>query len=96
MTLITPIPPLACEQALHLGEWREVTREQHAKAGASVRGFLSRSRVARFARRKWRACIRATQTASGIDGTTIDSIAPDVTKTRNWEQAQGKRGTGGE
>ena len=27
---------IACEQALHLEESREVTREQHAKGGASV------------------------------------------------------------
>ena len=29
--------PIACERALHLGESREVTREQHAKGDASVR-----------------------------------------------------------
>ena len=29
---------VACEQALHLGESREVTREQHAKGNASARG----------------------------------------------------------
>ena len=29
---------VACEQALHLGELREVTQEQHAKGDASVRG----------------------------------------------------------
>jgi len=29
---------VACEQALHLGELREVTWEQHAKGDASVRG----------------------------------------------------------
>ena len=28
----------ACEQVLPLGEWREATREQHAKEDASVRG----------------------------------------------------------
>jgi len=28
----------ACEQALNLGESREVTREQHAKGDASARG----------------------------------------------------------
>ena len=33
---------VACEQALHLGESREVTREPHAKDGAS---FAARSRV---------------------------------------------------
>ena len=29
--------PIACERALHLGESREVTREQHAKGDASAR-----------------------------------------------------------
>ena len=28
------VPKLACEQAPHLGESREVTREQHAKGNA--------------------------------------------------------------
>ena len=33
---------VACEQALHLGESRKVTQEQHAKGGAaSARGVLS-------------------------------------------------------
>ena len=30
--------PTACEQALHLGEPREVTREPHAKGEATARG----------------------------------------------------------
>ena len=29
---------LACEQALHLEKWREVTREPRARGGACVRG----------------------------------------------------------
>ena len=37
--------PVACEQALHLGESREVTREQHAKGAANARGFAAHSRV---------------------------------------------------
>ena len=41
--------PLACEQALHLGESREVTREQHAKGDSSAWGVLSCSLVACFA-----------------------------------------------
>ena len=35
---------LVCEQALHLGESREVMREQQAKGDASAR-FVARSRV---------------------------------------------------
>ena len=31
------LEPIACEQALHLGEPREVTREQHAKGETSAR-----------------------------------------------------------
>ena len=34
---------LACEQALLLGESREVTRESHAKGDASARGPLARA-----------------------------------------------------
>ena len=33
---------LVCEQALHLGKSREVTREQHAKGDASARAAHSR------------------------------------------------------
>ena len=32
---------VACEQALHLGESRKVTQEQHAKGATSARGVLS-------------------------------------------------------
>ena len=43
------------EQAVHLGEPREDTREQHAKGVASERG--TRALIADlFARRKWKAC----------------------------------------
>ena len=42
---------VASEQALHLRESREVTREQHAKGDAS-----SRPLAARLAGHKWRAC----------------------------------------
>ena len=31
------LEPIACEQAVHLGEPREVTREQHAKGETSAR-----------------------------------------------------------
>ena len=31
------LEPIACERALHLGEPREVTREQHAKGETSAR-----------------------------------------------------------
>ena len=38
---------VACEQALHyLGESREVTREQHAKGDASVRGGEKKGELA--------------------------------------------------
>jgi len=36
-------PSSACEQALLLGESREVTREPHAKGDASARGPLARA-----------------------------------------------------
>lgn len=50
---------LVCEQALHLGESREVMREQQAKGDASARGG-PRGFVAReFARHKRRACKQA-------------------------------------
>jgi len=41
--------PLACEQAIHLEESREVTRERHTKGDTTVRGasrgFAARTRV---------------------------------------------------
>ena len=41
---------VACEQALHLAESREVTREQHAIGDAIL------SSCVLFARHKWRVC----------------------------------------
>ena len=61
---------LACEQALHLGESQEITREPHAKGDADARGgerkdlclsrgfaarSLARSLADRFARPLWHA-----------------------------------------
>ena len=40
---------MAYEQALHLGESREVTREPHAKGDASARGGELQSRAWSFA-----------------------------------------------
>ena len=40
---------LACKQVLHLGELREVMREQHAKGDVSVMGGFSDSRFALLA-----------------------------------------------
>ena len=53
---------IACKQALHCGESREVTQERHARLFLRPlrhRRSLARSLAACFARHNWRACLQA-------------------------------------
>ena len=45
-TALIILPKLACGQALHWGELREVTREQHAKGDTSARGGKRKRQLA--------------------------------------------------
>ena len=65
-----PYQDLACEQALQLGESREVMREQQAKRDTSAWGFAARSPIlSRFASLaiKWRTCSQAAQSETYKD-----------------------------
>ena len=44
-TALIILPKLACGQALHWGELREVTQEQHTKGDTSARDSLLRSLI---------------------------------------------------
>jgi len=67
----------ACDQALHLGESREVTREQQAKGDTSAWGFAARLRI-------------LSRLASlAIKGELVHRL-PSLKRTRPCDNTEGK------